>query len=525
MSTTMSRRRFLSLAGQVPAGAALAAAPALEAQLPRPRVAWQARISAQMPGPDLGELILSRLAYGATAIEREDLRLLGPDGWLEAQLRPADIGDETVDAYLAGLSTLGMSAAQLLSHDKPAQIAQEMQGAAFFRLAYSRRRVQETLVEFWSDHFSIDIREKYARAFKTVDDREVIRPLALDSFRRLLTASAHSPAMLSYLDNDANSKRKPNENYAREIMELHSLGAAVNGYPYTEKDVKEVARCFTGWTYLLREANGKPAGSFVFQAGQHDTGAKQVLGQVIPAGGGQVDGDLVIDLLCRHQATPRYVGTKLLRRLVCDEPQTDCPELLDRVAAAWGKDGSVPALLRLIVASPEFQASFGRFGGKLVRPLDQAARMLRVLGWPAAEFGSLGSLILGNRGMLAGCGQLPFYWPTPDGYPDIKEAWVASAPMIERWNLALALCGASPSFKPRFLPASLTPPELTRAGQVVDYWIQRILGRPMLAADRATVVDFLTAGGSDGDSLSTAMRGRLPETLALILDSPYFLWR
>ena len=250
-----------------------------------------------------------------------------------------------------------------------------------------------------------------------------------------------------------------------------------------------------------------------------------MLGQTLPAGGGQLDGDLVIDLLCRHAATPRYVGAKLLRRLVCDHPETDCPELLDRVVAAWGKDGSIPELLRLIVGSAEFKASFGRFGGKLVRPLDQAARMLRVLGWPAAEFGSLSSLILGGRGMLAGCGQLPFYWPTPDGYPDVKEAWVASAPMIERWNLALALCGASPGFKPRYLAASATPPELTRAGQVLDYWLDRILGRPMLAADRATVLDFLTMGGTDGDSLTPALRERLPATLALILDSPYFLWR
>ena len=102
---------------------------------------------------------------------------------------------------------------------------------------------------------------------------------------------------------------------------------------------------------------------------------------------------------------------------------------------------------------------------------------------------------------------------------------MAAAPTIERWNLALALCGASPNFKPRYLPASSTPPELTRAGAVLDHWIGRILGRPMLAADRATLVDFLTQGGTEGDSLTTAMRDRLGTTIALILDSPYFLWR
>ena len=120
--------------------------------------------------------------------------------------------------------------------------------------------------------------------------------------------------------------------------------------PYTEADVKEVARCFTGWTYQLREADGKPPGSFVFQRGQHDTGAKTVLGQTIPAGGGEIDGQSVIDILCRHQATARYVVTKLLRRLVCDDPLTDCPALVEAAAATWGKDGSVPTLLRVILA-------------------------------------------------------------------------------------------------------------------------------------------------------------------------------
>lgn len=523
MTVSLSRRRFLALSGA--SGAALAADPAESAFAARPRIAWQARINADMPEPELGELLLSRLAFGATSADRDELRRLGPAGWLEAQLLPEAIADDAVASYLAGLTTLTMSAEQLLTHDKPAQIIQQLQDAAFHRMVYSRRRLLETMVDFWSDHFNIDIREKYARIFKTVDDRDVVRAHALGDFRGLLDASAHSPAMLSYLDNDANSKKKPNENYAREIMELHTLGVAVNGYPYTEADVKEVARCFTGWSYLLRAANGKAPGTFVFQQGQHDTGAKTVLGQAIPAGGGEVDGRTVIDILCRHQATPRYVATKLLRRLVCDDPQAQCPDLVAAVAGAWGRDGSVPAMLRLILASPEFAASFSRFGGKLLRPLDHAARMLRVLGWPAAEYPNAASAILGGRGMLAGCGQLPFYWPTPDGYPDVKESWMAAAPTIERWNLALALCGASPSFKPRYLPASSTPPELTRAGAVLDHWIGRVLGRPMLAADRASLVDYLTLGGTDGDSLTTAMRDRLGSTIALILDSPYFLWR
>ena len=523
MSSSLSRRRFLTLSGT--SGAALAADPAGALAGARPRIRWQARISSDMPEPDLGEHVLSRLACGATPADRDEMKRLGPTGWLEAQLRPEAIGDGMVDAYLAALKTVDMSSGELFAHDKPSQIIQELQDAAFHRMVYSRRRLLETMVEFWSDHLSIDIREKYARVFKTVDDREVVRRHALGSFRELLNASARSPAMLSYLDNDTNTKKKPNENYGREIMELHTLGVAVNGYPYTETDVKEVARCFTGWTYQLREADGKPPGSYVFQRGQHDTGAKTVLGQAIPAGGGEIDGLSVIDILCRHQATARYVATKLLRRLVCDDPQTDCPALVEAVAAAWGKDGSVPTLLRLIVASPEFAASFGRFGGKLLRPLDHAARMLRVLGWPAAEYPNAASAILGGRGMLAGAGQLPFYWPTPDGYPDQKEAWMASAPTIERWNLALALCGASPAFKPKYLPAAGTPPELTRAGQVVDHWIGRVLGRPMLAADRAVLVDFLTLGGTDGDSLTAAMRDRIGTMIALILDSPYFLWR
>src|SRR5439155_775718 len=167
----------------------------------------------------------------------------------------------------------------------------------------------------------------------TVDDREVISQHALGKFKDLLTASARSPAMLEYLDNRVSVKGKPNENYAREIMELHTLG--VDG-GYTYPDIQNVARAFTGWTIAPPRGFNGPAGEYVFNARQHDNDAKVVLGVQIPAGGGEHDGLKVIDILANHPSTAKFIAYKLVRRFVSDAPPQP---LVERVAATYQKTG------------------------------------------------------------------------------------------------------------------------------------------------------------------------------------------
>ena len=208
------------------------------------------------------------------------------DAWIDEQLDWASVDASAVeDAVLAGLPTLSMTA-NVLSQLTPRtfHFPDVLNSAMFYRQTFSPRQLHEVMVDFWSDHFSIYQLQEGVEWYKAIDDREVIRPHALGRFKDLLSASAHSPAMLIYLNNIENLKGKPNENYAREIMELHTLGVAVDGVPYTEDDIKEVARCFTGWNWV-RQGNGARGvvGDFQYRDEIHDQNAKKVLGTAIPA--------------------------------------------------------------------------------------------------------------------------------------------------------------------------------------------------------------------------------------------------
>ncbi|HKC62830.1 MAG TPA: DUF1800 domain-containing protein [Pyrinomonadaceae bacterium] len=319
----------------------------------------------------------------------------------------------------------------------PQMIVTELQRAAVLRARYSERQLYEMLVDFWENHFSIYAQKDADRYMLTSFDRDVVRPFAMGRFRDLLGATAHSPAMLFYLDNWQSSvqrkypatKDKPartvggiNENYARELMELHTLG--VDG-GYTQKDVQEVARCFTGWT--IRKPNED--GLFFFNPAAHDNGEKIVLGQKIPAGGGILDGERVLDILARHPSTAHFIATKLARRFIGDNP----PEaVINRAAAVFLKtDGSIRETLRAIITSPEF-FSRSAYRAKTRSPFEYAVAALRALD---AETD-------GDRPLLdwiARMGQPIFGRITPDGYADRADQWLSSGALLVRFNFASAL--------------------------------------------------------------------------------------
>jgi uncharacterized protein (DUF1800 family) len=218
--------------------------------------------------------------------------------------------------------------------------------------------------------------------------------------------------MLRYLDNNQNEKSHPNENYAREIMELHTLG--VDG-GYTETDIKEVARCFTGWTMTSR-------GEFTFNDDWHDTDEKVVLGQTIPAGGGKEDGDNVLQILLDHPSTSEFVCGKLVRRFVADDPP---PDVTAACIQTWrSSNGDIPSILRTLFTHPDFDNAPPKFK----RPFELAVTLLRATG---AKYD--GNVSLVER--LDDMAHRPFSNPTPDGYPDVIEKW--SGNMLPRWNLAI----------------------------------------------------------------------------------------
>ncbi|MGH7783247.1 MAG: DUF1800 family protein, partial [Candidatus Binatia bacterium] len=264
----------------------------------------------------------------------------------------------------------------------PYQVVTQLQQAKLLRAGYSDRQLYEVMVDFWENHFSIYANKDADRWLLTGFDRDSVRPYAFGRFRDLLGATARSPAMLYYLDNWNSSvlrtypatKDKPerhsggiNENYARELMELHTLG--VDG-GYTQKDVQEVARCFTGWT--IRKPNEE--GIFFYNPQQHDNGPKEVLGVKIPAGGGIGDGERVLDILASSPATAKFISTKLARRFLGDNPPQSAVDRASKVFLQTG--GSITETLRSIITGPEFLGP-QYFQTKVRTPFEFVAASLR----------------------------------------------------------------------------------------------------------------------------------------------------
>jgi uncharacterized protein (DUF1800 family) len=365
------------------------------------------------------------------------------------------------------------------------------------------------MIDFWSNHFNVYHLDGQIGYLKTVDDREVVRPHAFGRFRDLLGASAKSPAMLLFLDNASNTKAGPNENYARELMELHTLG--LDG-GYTQADVQEVARAFTGWTV----GRGEQRGRFVYSAKDHDDGARTILGQSLPAGLGQGHGERVLDILAGHPATARHMAAKLCVRFVSDAPPG---ALVDEAAAAFSSSGGdVRATLRTLLLSAPFSAAADQ---KLRRPFESVAAILRTLD---AQVGPEAVKPLLN--VLRSMGQLPFDWPAPNGYPDANGAWGNTNGLLNRWNLGLTLGANRMAGVLTDLDALAGGLRQPTPATLVAALAARLLRRPLAAADRDRIVQHTAAGQPADAPIPTAkVKATTAGTVSLLLDSPYLQWR
>ena len=365
--------------------------------------------------------LLSRAAYGPWPGDLDRVRQRSSEGWIEEQLNPEAIDDTFCDLRARRFETIHHSPGTCYEYKKHV-LREEIARHTLLRAVYSRRQLFEVMVSFWTDHLNIDIEKGDCIYLKPSDDRLVIRANALGRFKDLIRASATSPAMLVYLDGNENRRatpdEAPNENYARELLELHTLG--VHG-GYTQQDVYEIARCLTGW----RVRSGWRRGTVYFDPALHDDGEKRVLGRVISAGGGERDIDQVIEIVCSHPATARHIAKKLSHKFVSDQPPAS---LVDRIAAVFtSTDGDITEVVRAILTSEEFQASKG---SKIKRPFHFVVSCLRSLGADTHAHQPLIEYL--NR-----MGQGLFSYPTPDGYPDESAAWLGT--LLWRWNLAFEL--------------------------------------------------------------------------------------
>jgi uncharacterized protein (DUF1800 family) len=324
------------------------------------------------------------------------------------------------------------------------RVVGDVQAVKLARAVASERQLEEVMTDFWENHFSVFAGKGLTRHYIPSYDRDVIRPRALGNFRDLLGAVAKSPAMLFYLDQfqstvdsahtplrnarvarmrPAGRARGLNENYARELLELHTLG--VDG-GYTQRDVIEVARALTGWTMNPRQGTG-----FVFRPEIHDADAKVVLGHRLAAGRGIEDGEEVLDIVARHPATARFIARKLAIRFVSDDPP---PALVERAAATFRRtDGDIRETVRTIVTSPEF-FSRAAYRAKVKSPFELVASALRALGArpdttprSAQLVAFLGAPIFGHQ--------------APNGWPETGGAWMNAGAILNRINFGLALAG------------------------------------------------------------------------------------
>jgi uncharacterized protein (DUF1800 family) len=364
--------------------------------------------------------LVERITYGADPLTVDIAQQLGYEDFVEWQLDFDNIDDSPIEDFLTGaLPTLSMSQEELAVHLFQEQnfgaAQRDLTIATIIRRAFSPRQLYERMVEFWSDHFNVPASGVVGSYYKFLEDRDMVRPLAMTRFVDLLQGSAASPAMLDYLDNANNTADGPNENYARELMELHTLG--VDG-GYTENDVKEVARVFTGWTI-------RPPADFAFNPATHDFAGKTVLGEPVP-GQGVTQGRNLLNRLAGHPSTARFIATKLARRFVADLPD---PAVIDSVAQAFlDSGGDVRTVLRALLLNPQVADTLAL---KFKRPNEFTAGVLRRLQPdPGTDiFGAIYDTLLTS-------GQVPFGWPAPDGYPDEREHWQSTTGFLVRFNAA-----------------------------------------------------------------------------------------
>lgn len=519
-----------------------------------------------LPPPDPLLHLMNRASFGVTEAMRRQAPS-SPQAWLEQQLDPLAIDDSAVDVlvardfpgyllpypeqlvYYSELSSSSISRDQLMQGDADGmmqalgdqlqqpttapvsqrtnvgRMALDLQGASFYYQHYSTRQLREVMVDFWSNHFHVHLwADGQTRQFRPQEDRLVIRAHVLGNFEHMLQGSAASPAMLAYLDGNSNRKGRPNENYARELLELHTLGIE-HYHPgseetrppghYSEEDVRQVARCFTGWTY-------NKLGQLQFVPERHELGDKRVLGVTIAGREGLLgvhEGQEVLRLLARHEGTARHIARKLCERFISDSPPT---ATVNEVAASFhAGSGDIAQTLRTLFSSEGFAASTDE---KFLRPLDFLHRLLRILEVELRHDPELRAstppiwrnriYLDFEREYLGKEGHGLFAWDTPDGYPQAAAYWANPNALLQRWRAA-ALLLENEAWR-GFASLDLAALGEGRSGAaLVDHLAARVLRRGLLAEDREQLIALALTPAPDP-------RGPLIAVLTAMLGSAYF---
>ncbi len=602
-----SRRRFVAGAAGVSLAAAVGSA--LSSGTNASAAVAQSRMRANgvvakglntnIPTPSFGVMVFNRMGYGPrrAAPYGDDLAYfvgLGVtteerlNAYVTEQINPDNIDDSECDNSLADPEFTTMSKSLVtqwydhhrnyrnngMRRDQPVR---EIERASFTRAVYSRRQLLELIVNFWHDHFNVYGYDNYAQSTWVHYDRDVIRANAFGNFRTMLEGVAKSPAMLYYLDNYTNSAGGPNENYARELFELHTLGAMNyyglipanqvptdgNGQPlgYVDNDIYEATRCFTGWKVSdgsTRVEEDADTGRFYYHDAWHDRFQKSVLGTLIPNDQGpERDGLDVLDLLAYHRGTAQHIAFKLCRRLIGDNPPQS---VVDAAAQTFydnrNHQSQIKRTLKTILLSDEF-SDVSTFPSKVKRPFEMvtsAMRAGRPQIVPRPDHYDTDQLLW----RIQRAGQRPFQWRTPDGFPDEGQFWLNGTSLIQTWRTIDWLLDETDNDE-RLLdvlvPVENGIPNLQdrTPEKIVDFLMQRILGYVPPGSTNGwigdpvhtAVTDFYRQSHQDGkppwprdfpvgtddrpgietDSWPYYWRQRLRGSASLIFSSPYFVQR
>jgi uncharacterized protein (DUF1800 family) len=569
----INRRDFLKLSGSLAAASFVAACTPQEnttpgqspTELPNP-VLEQIPQAVNINAP-VAAIVLNRMSFGPRPGDIETFNALGATDeerlrtYLQEQLNPDSIDDSEFESRYsaAGFETLHKSLEELYAdhiasnpydsnnddywewYSKPAY---ELVDATLLRAVYSRKQLTELLADFWHNHFNIYFWQDDGVPLLVSYNRDVLRGNMFGNFRQMLEAVATHPSMLYYLNQNNSSDAGPNENFARELFELHTLGAEnylgvqdpnavakdANGISigYVDNDVYEAARAFTGWRIdddLGDWEDGiEKTGRFIYYRPWHDRFNKLILGRYFPADQEDMkDGRDVLDMLARHPGTARYIARKLCRRFISDTPPDS---VIQAVAAAFTENLDAPDQLKrmyeALFLSPEFSQTYGQ---KIKRPFESIVSMMRILN---SDFTAVPGGIPWLLGLM---GQALFERRSPDGYPDTKEVWANSMSILYRWNFAVGLGEnwLDDEDQGRTIRTDLlsqTPSEIRNAEGLTDFWIKRILNQPVSEEDRAAIIQVMAQEYDPKEELpQDHIEYVLPAMVEVILMSPYFQWK
>ena len=500
---------------------------------------------------------LSRLTFGAKPGDVQRVRSQGLDRWIEEQLEPARIADRELENFLGRYDVLAkdqndllrefagmqqdrrqarqrgdtsreqrreMMAAALRDDALPRrQVVTQLQSARVARAVASNRQLQEVMTDFWLNHFNVFAQKGPPQPYYIAEYEDAIRKRSLGKFRDLLGAVAKSPAMLFYLDNarsmgDTSRPRLAtlnrrqqrgrlrqgglNENYGRELLELHTVG--VDG-GYTQQDVIDVARALTGWTIRLPAGGG----GFVFRPEMHDAGEKVVLGHRLRANRGIEEGEQVLDILARHPSTARHIARKLAIRFISDAPPQ---AIVDRAAAVYLRtDGDIREVVRSIVTSNEFY-SRSTYRSKVKSPFEVVVSAVRAMNAAPDETPRTAQAI-------AFLGQPVYGHQAPNGYPETGEAWMNAGAILNRINFGIgAATGRLPGATVSAIPGVDSLRTASREAQV------DAIARLLLGGNISTETRTVLISGQNpllGQTEAPRLDG-IAQVVGLALGSPEF---